>query len=112
MNLSSFATKYDLDKIDEQLGDTFWSPVDVAYVNDWVLRAAAFKGEFHWHSHQDDEFFLVHKGSIVIETEKGAIELNEGEGAVIPKGLKHKPSASRRAVVLMLEPKQLKSVGD
>lgn len=112
MNLSSFVTKYDLDKIDQKLGDTFWSPVDIAYVNDWVLRAAAFKGEFHWHSHQDDEFFLVYKGSIVIETEKGTIELSEGEGTVIPKGLQHKPSATNRALVLMLEPKDLKSTGD
>lgn len=41
----AFAIKYNLEEIDKQLGDTFWSPVDVAYINDWVLRAAAVKGE-------------------------------------------------------------------
>ncbi|HWZ65393.1 MAG TPA: hypothetical protein VNX65_01185 [Patescibacteria group bacterium] len=112
MDISSFTTKYNLDNADKQLGDTFWLPVDVAHVNDWVLRVAAFKGEFHRHSHQDDDFFLVYKDSIVIETEKGTIELAEGEGTVIPKGLEHKPSAASRAVVLMLEPKQLKRTGD
>jgi mannose-6-phosphate isomerase-like protein (cupin superfamily) len=112
MDISSFTTKYRLAEIDKQLGDNYWSPVDVTYVNDWVLRAAAFKGDFHWHSHQDDEFFLVYKGTITIETRQGNIELHKGEGAVVPKGLEHKPYAAERAVVLMLEPKELKSVGD
>lgn len=105
-------SKYNLEEIDKKLGNTFWSPVDVTTVNDWVLRAAAFKGEYHWHSHQDDEFFLVYKGSIVIETEQGTVELNEGEGAVVPKGVQHKPRAAERAVVLMFEPARLVSTGD
>jgi hypothetical protein len=70
MDLSSFTTKYNLDEIDKQIGDNYWSPVDVAFVNDWVLRAAAFKGEFHWHSHQDDEFFLIHKGRSSLRPKK------------------------------------------
>lgn len=112
MDISVFTTKYKLDEIDKELGDNFWSPVDVAHINDWVLRAAAFKGDFHWHSHQDDEFFLVYKGSITIESKQGNIELREGEGAVVPKGVEHKPTAAERSVVLMLEPKDLKSTGD
>lgn len=98
--------------MDEELGDKFWLPVDVAYINDWVLRAAAVKGEFHWYKHNDDEFFLIYKGEIVIDTEKGSIKLKEGEGTVIPKGLSHKPRASERAVVLLLEPKKLNTKGD
>ena len=39
--------KYNLEEIDKKIGDNFWSPVDVAKVNDWILRAAAFKGEFN-----------------------------------------------------------------
>lgn len=105
-------TKYNLSAIDKQLGNTFWSPVDVAYINDWVLRAAAVKGEFHWHSHNDDEFFLIYKGSITIQTEDGNIELAEGEGYVVPKGVKHCPLAKERAVVLLLEPKKLNTKGD
>lgn len=59
-----------------------------------------------------DEFFLVYKGSIVVETENGNIELKAGEGAVVPKSVRHKPFAAERAMVLMLEPKELKSKGD
>lgn len=105
-------SKYNLAEVDKKLGNTFWSPVDIAHVNDWVLRAAAFKGEYHWHSHQDDEFFLVYKEKITIDTEQGAIELNEGQGTVIPKGMQHKPRADERAVVLMFEPARLVSTGD
>lgn len=112
MDIKNLAKTYDLKKVDEELGDKFWSPVDVAYINDWVLRAAAVKGEFHWHKHSDDEFFLIYKGEIVIDTEKGPIPLKEGEGTVIPKGLSHKPRAEKRAVVLLLEPKKLNTKGD
>lgn len=112
IKLDNLAKKYNLAEIDKKLGNTFWSPVDVAYINDWVLQAAAVKGEFHWHTHKDDEFFLIYKGNIVIDTEKGPIELTGGEGTVIPKGLKHKPRAEKRAVVLLLEPKRLNTKGD
>ncbi len=112
MDTNVLANKYNLAAVDERLGDTFWSPIDVAYINDWVLRAAAVKGEFHWHTHNDDEFFLVYEGQIVIDTEAGLIELGEGEGTVIPKGVKHKPRASGRAVVLLLEPARVNTKGD
>src|SRR3989344_7554573 len=112
MDIKHFAQKYNLKEIDKKLGDIFWTPVDVCEINDWVLRAAAVKGEFHWHTHGDDEFFLIYKGNIIIDTENGPIELKEGEGTVIPKGVKHKPRAEDRAVVLLLEPKRVNSKGD
>lgn len=112
MNVKHLTKKYNLAAVDKKLGNTFWSPVDVAYINDWVLRAAAVKGEFHWHTHNDDEFFLIYKGEIVIDTENGPIRLKKGEGTVIPKGLRHKPKASKRAVVLLLEPARLNTKGD
>jgi len=112
MDISSIAKKYNLKEVDKKLGNKFWTPIDVAYINDWVLRAAAVKGEFHWHTHNDDEFFLIYKGEIVIDTEKGPIRLRRGEGTVIPKGLRHKPRAQKRAVVLLLEPKRLNTKGD
>jgi len=104
--------KYNLSEVDNKLGNIFWSPVDVCDINDWVLRAAAVKGDFHWHTHNDDEFFLIHKGTLRIDTEKGPIELKENEGTVIPKGIKHKPFAKDRTVVLLLEPKRLDTKGD
>ena len=112
MDTKNLAKKYNLAEVDKKLGNKYWSPIDVAFINDWVLRAAAVKGEFHWHTHNDDEFFLIYKGEIIIDTENGPIHLKEGEGTVIPKGLKHKPSAKNRAVVLLLEPARLNTKGD
>ena len=112
MDIKQLLQFYDLNEIDKKIGENYWQPLDVAFINDWVLRIATFKGEFHWHSHNDDEFFLVYKGAITIDTEKGSLEANEGQGAVIPKFLQHKPKAQKRALVLMLEPKHVTSTGD
>ena len=112
IGVATLGKKYDLEQVDRELGDNLWSPVDVAYINDWVLRAAAIKGEYHWHTHDDDEFFLVYRGQITIDTENEPIDLGEGEGTVIPKGIRHKPRAAERAVILMIEPQRVKSKGD
>ncbi|MBI3955344.1 hypothetical protein HY338_02785 [Candidatus Gottesmanbacteria bacterium] len=55
---------------------------------------------------------MIYKGSITIQKENGNIELGEGEGYVVPKGVKHCPIAKERAVVLLLEPKKLNTNGD
>jgi len=107
VDIRLLAQAFNLADIDKQLGDQFWSPIDVAN-NNWILRAAAFKGEYHWHSHEYDELFLVYKGEIVIDTRNGPILLMEGEGAVMPKGFHHKPKAENRAVVLMLDSADIK----
>lgn len=111
MKKSLIAKKFKLKEVDKKLRNKFWSPIDAAFIDDWVLRAAAVKGEFHWHKHNDDEFFLIYKGEIIIDTKKGPIRLKEGEGIVIPKGLKHKPRAEKRAIVLLLEPARLNIKG-
>lgn len=48
----------------------------------------------------------------MIETDNGSIKLEEGEGTVIPKGVKHKPRVDKRAVVLLLEPFKVNTEGD
>ncbi len=46
---------------------------------------------------------LVYRGAITIWTEKGNIELQEGEGYTVPKGVKHKPFATTPSYVLMVD---------
>ena len=91
-----------------------WSPIDIAYINDQVIRAAIFHGEYHWHKHDDeDELFLVHRGAISIQVKgQDSIKLGEGQLCVIPKGVEHKPGADEASVVLLFEPSALKSTGD
>ncbi len=91
-----------------------WSPIEVAWVNDQVVRMALLDGEFHWHKHTDeDELFYVLKGSIVIQLQdQPDIVLCEGEMAVIPKGVEHCPKSTEPAYVLLFEPYVLQTRGD
>lgn len=57
-------------------------------------------------------FFLSIKGVVIVETEQGNIELNQGEGYVVPKKVKHRTVSKERAVVLLLEPKRVNTKGD
>ena len=91
-----------------------WSPVEVARVNDQVVRMSLLKGDYHWHKHtNEDELFYVYKGRILIQL-KGQedIDLREGNMVVIPKGVEHCPRSIEPSYVLVFEPLVLKSRGD
>jgi len=91
-----------------------WAPVEIARVNDHVVRMALFDGEYPWHIHSnEDELFHVYKGSIIIQV-KGCsnITLGEGEMTVMPRGVEHSPRSLEPSYVLMFEPQTLKSQGD
>lgn len=101
--------------------DKPWSPIEVARVNDQVVRMSLLEGEYHWHKHTDeDELFYVYKGSIVIQLkDQPDIALDvltgsrgKGEMAVIPKGVKHLPRSAEPSYVLLFEPYALKTRGD
>jgi mannose-6-phosphate isomerase-like protein (cupin superfamily) len=91
-----------------------WSPVDIAIANDQVVRMALIEGEYHWHKHtREDELFYVLRGQIVIQVRDGPdVVLHDGEMAVIPKGLEHRPTSAGPAYILMFEPRALRSCGD
>ena len=94
--------------------DRPWSPVDIARVNDQVVRMALLEGAYHWHKHtNEDELFYVLKGEIVIQV-KGQpdVHLGDGEMAVIPKGVQHPPTSEGPSYILMFEPFALESRGD
>ena len=94
--------------------DKPWSPIEIARVNDFVVRLSLFHGEYDWHKHTDeDELFYVYRGKITIEIESQiALNLSQGQLAVVPKGVKHRPIASKPAYVMVIEPYFLKSKGD
>lgn len=91
-----------------------WSPVEVARVNDQILRIALFDGEFHWHKHEhEDELFFVYSGHIVIQVKDSPdIILKAGEIAVIPKGVEHCSKSIEPSYVLMFEPEATISKGN
>ena len=106
-------SKVDIDAKCEEI-DEPWSPVDLAIVNDQVVRMALFLGEYHWHRHEgEDELFYVYRGEVTIRIRGQAdVVLGAGEMAVVPRNVEHCPESVGPSYVLMFEPLQLKSKGD
>ena len=85
--------------------DDLWSPRLAGELNNQAVKIARIKGQFIWHTHEnEDEFFLVVKGSMTIKLREGDIHLKEGEFFIVPRGVEHKPIAENEAHILMFEP--------
>lgn len=90
-----------------------WSPKVVGELNENHILAVKLKGEFVWHKHDDDdEFFLVMKGRLVIRLRDRDLTLNEGEFVVIPKGVEHQPFAEDEVHAVLIERKTVVNTGD
>ncbi len=81
-----------------------WFNQTLCRVNESVVRLGAVQGEYHWHRHpDDDEFFFVVSGRLLIDLEDRTLDLTPGHGVVIPKGTRHRPRAPEPTVMLMVE---------
>src|SRR5688500_6707447 len=90
-----------------------WSPKIVGELNNQLIKLVKFKGDFIWHKHdEEDELFLVVKGTFIMELRDKNIELNEGEFLIVPRGVEHKPVASEEAWVMLFEPASTLNTGD
>ena len=90
-----------------------WWNQTLCRVNDGVARLAVIEGEFHWHQHdREDEFFFVLEGKLLVDVEGRTVELERGQGVVVPRGVPHRPRAPGRTVVLMFENEAVKATGD
>ncbi|MCK4306711.1 cupin domain-containing protein [candidate division WOR-3 bacterium] len=90
-----------------------WKPQEIGFVDSTALRIVKLKGDYKWHRHKkEDEFFLVVKGLIFIDTEKEIVELKEWEGYLVKAGLKHRSRAPEVATVLVIEPIKTKTMGE
>ena len=76
--------------LDKEFGAVteLWSPRVVAVANGQYVKVAKVKGEFVWHAHADeDEFFLVRKGTLIIRyRDRPDVTLREGDFHVVPRG--------------------------
>ena len=81
-----------------------WYNQTLCKVDESVVRLGVVQGEYHWHHHDDeDEFFYVVSGRFLIDLEDRTIDLSAGNAVVIPKGVRHRPRAPERTVILMVE---------
>jgi mannose-6-phosphate isomerase-like protein (cupin superfamily) len=90
-----------------------WYNQTLCSVNDSVVRVGVVQGEYHWHKHDnDDEFFYVVEGQLLIDLEERTIGLRPRQGVVVPKGVMHRTRAPERTVVLMVETNTVVPTGD
>jgi hypothetical protein len=81
-----------------------WFNQTLCKVNDSVVRAGIIEGEYHWHKHDnDDEFFYVVDGRLLIDLESRSVELAPGQGFVVPRATMHRTRAPQRTIILMVE---------
>ncbi len=55
---------------------------------------------------------MVLEGKLFIDLEDRVIELEQFQGVTIPKGVMHRPRATKKAVVIMVETAGIKPMGD
>lgn len=90
-----------------------WYNTTLSQVNDSLVRLGIFEGEFHWHHHDnEDEFFYVISGRLLLDLEDGMIELSENQAYTVPKGVEHRTRAEEKTVVLMVEADTVNPKGD
>ena len=90
-----------------------WSPRVVGELNGQQVKLAKLKGEFIWHRHEnEDEMFLILKGTLVIRMRDREVALQQGEMYIVPRGVEHQPVADDEVHVLLLEPIGTLNTGD
>jgi mannose-6-phosphate isomerase-like protein (cupin superfamily) len=107
-----FLELIDIDKIRSQVTEE-WFNQTLCEVNESVIRLGVVRGEFHWHKHDnEDEFFYVVDGTLLIDLEERVVELKPRQGFTIPRGVLHRTRAPERTAILMVEPKSVVATGD
>ncbi len=91
----------------------YWSPKIVGQVNDSLVKVVKFQGEFLWHHHDnEDEMFLVVKGTMRMRFRDGDVLVREGEFIIVPRGVEHMPVAEEEVHVVLFEPKTTLNTGN
>lgn len=90
-----------------------WYNQTLCRINESVVRLGVIQGEYHWHKHdQDDEFFYVVEGELLIDLEDRTIALSPRQAFVVPKGILHRTRATERTVIMMVENAGIIPTGD
>jgi homogentisate 1,2-dioxygenase len=80
--------------------------IDLVQIDDLSLSVFLCQGTMPYHRHLDqDELFLVHSGTISLESDWNTVILRPGEMSVVPKGLRHRSSSLLHSLVLLFQPR-------
>ena len=102
-----------VEEADRKIAKVF-DPHIAGDINDSQAKVAKFGETFDWHAHEnEDEAFLVLRGSIAIDFRDGSVELGAGDFIVVPRAVEHRPrSLSVEPIVLMFEPATTLNTGN
>jgi mannose-6-phosphate isomerase-like protein (cupin superfamily) len=91
----------------------YCKPRIIGEVNDCHVKAVKLKGEFIWHHHEnEDELFLVVKGTLRMKFRDQEAAVREGEFIIVPRGVEHCPVADEEVHVVLIEPKSTLNTGN
>ena len=93
----------------------YWSPKIAGELNGQYVKLVKAKGEMIWHSHDDeDELFMIFKGTFVMEFRDRIEKVGPGEVLIVPRGVEHFPRTEGEEEVwlLLFEPKATKHTGN
>ena len=91
----------------------YCNPRILGEVNDCYVKAVKLKGEFVWHHHEnEDELFLVIKGTLRMKFRDHEAFVREGEFVIVPRGVEHCPVADEEVHIMLIEPKSTLNTGN
>lgn len=91
----------------------YCNPRLIGEVNDCHVKAVKLKGEFIWHHHKnEDELFLVVKGTLRMKFRDREAVVREGEFVIVPRGVEHCPVADEEVHIVLIEPKSTLNTGN
>src|SRR6202022_3671568 len=91
----------------------YYKPKIIGEVNDCQLKAVKLKGEFIWHHHEnEDELFLVVKGTLRMKFRDREAIVREGEFVIVPRKVEHLPVADEEVHIVLIEPKSTLNTGN
>src|SRR5260370_6915861 len=83
-----------------------YKPCIIGEVNDCLVKAVKFKGEFLWHHHDnEDELFLVVKGSFRMKFRDRERLVREDEFIVVPPAVNPCPLPDTTTPLIPTHPK-------
>ena len=89
-----------------------WDPKIIGALNGQHVKLVKFKGLFVWHHHEnEDELFLVVRGSFTMHFRGRSVLVSEGELIIVPRTVEHCPEAVEEVHVLLFEPASTVSTG-
>lgn len=95
-----------------QFSDHF-HPRIIGELNGQHVKAVKTLGEFVWHHHDnEDEMFLVVRGTLKMEFRDKVVEVYPGEFIIVPRGVEHKPVADDEVHIILFEPASTLNTGN